>query len=156
MRIRITRKIRRPSHAVKLKRPPRLGYETFGRLEPPGRWVRDLWPSGAAGGARVRDFWPSGAAGGARVRDFWPSGAAGGARVQDFWPSGGAATTRVRDFWPPGDTRKPKTALGYETFGHQEPPGTCQRPPGAQKSRTLGPKTAENGIRVRDSLTLNR
>ena len=119
-----TGKIRRPSHAVELKRPPRLGYETFGRLEPPGRWVRDLWPSGAAGGARVRDFWPSGAAGGARVRDFWPRGAAGG-------------------------IRKPKTALGYETFGRQQPPGRHQRPPGAPKSRTLGQEMANNGTRVR-------
>ena len=30
---------------------------------------------------------------------------------------------RVRDFWPPGAARRPKPALGYDTFGRQEPPG---------------------------------
>ena len=107
----------------------------------------------AQNSTRVRDFSPPGAAASTGVRDFWPPRAAAIIRVRDFWPPGAADSTRVRDFWPPGDTRTPKTALGYETFSHQQPPGRHQRPPGAQKSRTLGSKIDENGTRVRTSLT---
>ena len=115
------------------------------RFRPQGTGLLALLVSGP----RVRDFWPPEDQNSRRVRDFWPPGAAASTRVRDFWPSGTGASTRVRDFWPPGDTRKPKTALGYETFSRQQPPGSHQRPPTDQKSHTLGPETTENCLKSR-------